>query len=259
MFAKERRDKICEMMRENGAVTTSYLVDFFNVSIETIRRDLLCLEESGMLMRVHGGAVQVGEMKQYNSLPLRNTEQSAQKRELAKKAVQNVCEGDFIIVDSGSTAIYFAEELKEKFSSLTVVTYSIDVFEILRNHKDFSVILCGGIFEKSENAFYGSLTLDMLDRLHVSKAFICPSAVSLENGIYDYQHNLCSVQRKIMEISDSIFILADSSKFESRALFKLSDMKTEYVYITDGSLSEKLKKLYVENGINIQTPKKSEC
>ena len=257
MFAKERHDKICELIQENGAVTTSGLMEIFDVSIETIRRDLLCMEEEGLLMRVHGGAVQVGEMKPYNSLTHRNTEQSEQKRELAKNAVQFVSEGDFITVDSGSTAIYFAEELKKNFSALTIVTYSLDVFEILNSHKDFTVILCGGIYEKSEKAFYGSLTLDMLSKLHVKKAFICPSAVSVENGIYDYQHDLYSVQRKIMEVSDNIYILADSSKFESRALFKLSDMKTEFFYITDSLLSEKLKKLYVENNIKIYTSKNS--
>ena len=249
MFAKERQDKIYEIVKNNGAVTASALVKLFDVSIETVRRDLLEMERHGLLSRVHGGAVAIGEMKPYLDLNERNKEFTEQKRHLALKASEFISDGDIIGIDSGSTAISFSEVLKEKFSKLTVITNSLDVFNILCD--SFSVILCGGHYLPYEKAFYGSLTLSMLKNLHMQKAFIFPSAVSFEFGICDYQKDLYQIQEQMIKSSDEIFILADSSKFEKKALLKLDDMKTEYRYITDCNINSELEKIYKEHNINL--------
>lgn len=249
MFAKERQDKIYEIVKNNGAVTASALVKLFDVSIETVRRDLLEMERHGLLSRVHGGAVAIGEMKPYLDLNERNKEFTEQKRHLALKASEFISDGDIIGIDSGSTAISFSEVLKEKFSKLTVITNSLDVFNILCD--SFSVILCGGHYLPYEKAFYGSLTLSMLKNLHMQKAFIFPSAVSFEFGICDYQKDLYQIQEQMIKSSDEIFILADSSKFEKKALLKIDDMKTGYRYITDCNINSELEKLYKEHNINL--------
>lgn len=249
MFAKERQDKIYEIIKSRGAVTTSSLVQLFNVSIETIRRDLLEMERHGLLLRVHGGAVAAGNMKPFLHLNERNKECTEQKQQLALKASEFITDGDIICIDTGSTAIAFSEILKGKFSDLTVITNSLDVFNIL--NCEFCVILCGGHYLPSEKSFYGSLAIDMLKNLHMQKAFIFPSAVSLEYGICDYQKDLYQIQEQMMKSSDEIFILADSSKFEKKALLKLDDMKTEYRYITDCNINSELEKLYKEHKINL--------
>ena len=251
MLSKERQNIIRSLIKSNGAVTTSNLVKKFDVSLETIRRDLLYMEQMGLLTRVHGGAVAVGEMKPFYDLEKRNLDNSDKKRELSLLAAEFIDEDDYICIDSGSTAIIFAEVLKKKFSNLTVITHSLDVFEIL--HNKFTVILCGGYFFEKENSFYGSPTIDMLNAVHAKKAFIFPSAVSLEFGIYDYQQDLLLVQKAMLKAADEIFILADSSKFESKALLKLDDMCADYAYITDSKLPLELKQLYLENSIKIIT------
>lgn len=251
MLANERQDMICSLLRQNGTVTTAELVERFAVSIETIRKDLLSLEQRGLLLRVHGGAVAKGNMKPFAALQQRNRQNGAQKCALAAKAMAFLSEGDIIGIDAGSTAITFAETLKKSFSRMTVVTHSLDVFEILRDHAEFSVILCGGQYKRTENAFYGALTLDMLGSLHLGKAFLFPSAVSLEYGICDYDDDLYLIQRQMMRSSDEIYILADSSKFEKKALLRLDEMRREYRYVTDGGLPDGLKTLYRENNMEI--------
>ena len=251
MFAHERQNAIRDMVRRDGAVTTTALVRFFGVSVETIRRDLLTMEQDGALVRVHGGAIAKTEMKPFCALQQRHKNYKEQKRALALKAAELVEDGDIIGVDSGSTAIYFAEVLKEKFSRLTVITHSKDVFNILCDHKDFTVILCGGYYLREDNAFCGELTLDMYRSLHTQKAFIFPSAVSFEYGICDFQKDLYQVQKQLMRTSVKVHILADSSKFEKAGLLKLDSMKAEYVYVTDSLLREELVKLYKENNIEI--------
>lgn len=251
MFANERQEKIYELLQKNGAVTTSGLVEAFKVSIETVRRDLLNMELEGRLKRVHGGAVAKNDMKPFFDLKKRNTEFEEEKEELSKKAMEFINEGDIIGIAEGSTAIFFSKALKENFSNLTIITNSLDVFNLLYNHMEFSVILCSGHFLKTENAFYGALTLEALSTLHIQKSFIFPSAVSLENGIGYYLEEFYQLQKEYIRRSDEVFVLADNSKFEKNALLKISDMNKNYIYITDSKLPDELMSLYKENDILI--------
>ena len=251
MFANERQDIIWSMLQKDGAVTTAKLTEHFDVSVETARRDLLTMEKSGKLTRVHGGAVLKNDMKPYMALPQRNKEFAQEKYDLSRKAAEFIAEGDIIGVDSGSTATFFAEVLKERFSSLTCVTYSMDVFQTLCNHKAFSVILCGGNYLREENAFYGELALAALENLHVQKAFVFPSAVSLEQGIFDYQKDLYQLQKRLIRSADKTFMLADSSKFEKTGFLKLGDTQAEHIYVTDSLLPDEIARLYQENGMTV--------
>lgn len=251
MLAKEREDKIMFLLEQNGAVTTSRLVSCLNVSIETIRKDLLSLENQGRLSRVHGGAVLNTDMKPYILLEDRTKEFCEQKKAIALKACEFINEGDIISIDCGSTSLLLAQTLKEKFSHLTVVTNSADVFNILKDCRDFKLILCGGYYINSENAFCGDFALDMLESLHVQKSFIFPSAVSLKHGLCDYDKDVTQIQKKLLQISDKVFILADSSKYEKQALLKIDNMRKEYFYITDSSLNKQTQKLYEENDFKI--------
>ncbi len=253
MLAKERQDIIAELIKDNGAVTTAELMRRFKVSVETIRKDLMILEKGNFLKRVHGGAVTLKEMPKFLDLSGRNEENGDLKKELSETAVKFVHEGDIIGIDSGSTAIFFAHALKQSFKQLTVVTASTDIFDILCRHENFKLILCGGEFMKSENAFYGFLTCETLKKLHVSKAFIFSSAVSLKYGIADFSAELCEVQKHFIDCADKVFVLADSTKFEQSALIKVCDIDESYTYVTDTSLPSDLKKLYKENGINVIT------
>lgn len=251
MFAQERHSEIYDAVQKNGAVTSSGLVSRFGVSVETIRKDLLFLEKKGLLARVHGGAVANTDIKPFSALPQRRKDYNAQKSSPAARAAEFICDGDIIGIDAGSIAAALAEAVADRFCKLTVITHSQEVFEILRGREDFTVILCGGYYLRRENAFCGAPTLTMLGNLHMQKAFIFPSALSLSSGIFDYQNDLFQVQKLMMKSAESIYVLADSSKFEKKALHKVSDMRAEYYYVTDAFLSDELKELYKENNIQI--------
>ena len=251
MLAKERQDTIKKLIEQNGAVKTSNLVEKFNVSVETIRRDFLDLEKAGVLTKVHGGAIAISPMKPFFSFEQRKEDFFEEKIELCDFACSLISEGDIIGIDTGTTGIVFANALKGKFKNLTIITYSLDIFNILSKNEGFTVILCGGNFDRDENSFYGSLAIDMLSSLHIQKAFIFPSAVSLDFGIGVYQEHLLLIQKKLMEISNEVYILADSSKFEKKALIRLEALKNDYTFVTDSAFSNEIKNLYIENGINV--------
>lgn len=255
MFAKERQSQIIGILKNQESVTTAQLTQIFNVSVETVRRDLLELERAGELVRVHGGAIRSGEMKRFSDLTHRIQENTTKKDELCMIATMLVKEEDIIYIDSGSTAIHFARKIKEKFSKLTVITHSVDVFNLLSDKEGFEMILCGGCFQKSEKAFYGKMVLDTIENLHMQKAFIFPSAISMHSGISDFCQELLQVQQAAIGHSDSVFFLADSEKFEKHALIKMSDMSDKYIYVTDSGLNKSYKELYKENNLKVLTTK----
>lgn len=253
MLTGERRAAIVKLVKKESAVTVSRLLEMFDVSAETIRKDLLYLEKNNELSRVHGGVVAKNQVKQFRDFEKRLDEHREEKRELSRLATNLVSEYDSIGIDAGTTAIEFVEELMAKFHALTIVTYSMDVFERVHDYKDFNIILCGGNYMKKERSFYGVFAHKILDDIHLSKSFIFPSAVSLKNGVCDYQPQILELQKKLLQNSDNVIILADSSKYEKNALYKVCDVNPKHIYVTDSALSESIKELYIENGCNIIT------
>lgn len=253
MLANRRHEIICNLLRAEGAVTVSHLVEEFDVSLETVRRDLLLLENAGLLRRVHGGAVSLGDMKPCKPFQSRQQEYTREKLELCENAAKLVCEGDYISIGTGTTPELFAQCLKKRFQKLTVVTYSFNVFEALSDMPEYKLILLGGQYMPQEQCFYGQLTLDALKDLRVMKSFVFPAAVSLEHGIFGYDPDLYPLQRKLLSCCDQAYILADSSKFEHKALYKVEDMRPDYIYVTDSQLPEELARIYRDNGLRVIT------
>lgn len=251
MFANERMKYICDRLKRQGAVTTAQISSALNVSVETVRRDFLALEEEKRLIRVHGGAVAPGGGVERMPLEKRLVINREEKQMLSRAACDYIKNGDIIAVDSGSTAAEFAEILRADFENLTVITHSLDVFERLRSKEGFKIILVGGNYLPEEKSFCGITAVEAYKMLHCDKAFIMPAAVSLKNGITDCGEQLLSVEKQMLESADEIFVLADSGKFEKTAIYRLCPLNDSFTYITDVGLSEELKSLYKENGISV--------
>ena len=251
MLAKERQNLICEMLKNNGTVETAKLAETFDVSVETIRKDLIILENQNAILKIHGGAIAKAKLKPKQELLVRCEENSLNKRSLVLKAMEFISEGDVIVIDEGSTAVIFAEALKEKFSSLTIVTYSLDVMNVLSECDNFELVLCGGNYRKDERVFCGKQTLETLGNMHVQKAFIFPAAISLDCGICGHDDAILQLQEQMIKSADAVYILADSVKFEKTALRKLCDNNESFTYITDGEISLKIKKAYEERNIKL--------
>lgn len=251
MLADERKTQITEMLKKRPSITTSELTRFFQVSLETIRRDLEYLEGQGALRRVHGGAVAVGRQSSYSSLTKRTACHQSEKRNLALTACSYIQEGDYIALDTGSTTFELASLLGERFRELTVLTHSLEVVRILSEQTKIRTILAGGFYLPEERCFCGHLTLDMIRQLHVSKCFIAPAAISLDFGISDHMQELIAVQRAFLGISDQVCILVDSSKFETCAPLQISSLQSRFLCITDSGLSDELLEAYKKASVNI--------
>ena len=252
MLANERHNIIYKMIQKDGAVTTAKLMELFDISIETVRRDLLAMEKANLLKRVHGGAVAEGEIKKLPPLDVRKTENVKLKQEVVKNALQFINEGDTIALTGGSTAMLFVEELKKHFSKLTVAVFSLDLFDLLRDGNNFELILCGGHYNRSYgNFFHGIFVHDILEKIGINKAFIFPASISLTSGIRGSSSDYALCVRKMIESATETYVLSDSTKFEKKIGIRYSDMKKDFTYITDSALPKELQKLYKENGMKI--------
>lgn len=256
MFAVERQNIICQKIEDKGSVSISELTDLFEVSVETIRRDLLELERQGKLRRIHGGAMSSGGIKREGNRESRISEFAKEKAEVAEIGCSLIEEDDLIAIDCGSTGIKFSEALAKNFKKLTVITNSLDNFEILRQNPGIKIILIGGEYDSKERVFFSHPTEEMIRSYHVSKSFIFPYAVSLHYGISGYGGYMADIQRAYMEIADKIIIMADSDKIEKNAFERLCDTEKAFTYVSDSKVPEIIKSEYAENGIELLTEKK---
>lgn len=255
MLSIERQSIIIEAAKKNGAVKTDELIKMFDVSAETIRRDLLALEEQGVLRRVYGGAVVCGGSVPNKNIDERREDFKAQKKELVRFATELISEGDIIAIDEGTTALRFADIIAERFNNLIVVTHSLDVLQRLIKNPDIEVVLCGGSYLRNENALCGELTATCYKNLHVMKSFVFPSAISMDGGIMATTEEMWRIQKVMMSIADEVVVMADSSKFEKSSLYKVCPLNQSYTYITDSGIADALTNLYEENGYKILSSK----
>lgn len=260
MFAIERKEIILRLLNEKGHITITELIQRFNVSAETIRKDLINLESEQKLLRTHGGAVSMSKKKMLRPLSERMQSAVRQKSELAYVACGFIENGDVIAIDEGSTAVEFAKELVKRDLKITAVTHSLDVFNILSANEKIDLILCAGTYLKEENAFVGSFAEETAKKIYTNKAFIFPSAVCMEYGISIYQNEdgFLQMQKTYVKNTDKVFILADSEKFERRAFIKAFDMSEKYCYITDNELSDDIYDMYKQHKINIIRGKRND-
>ncbi|WP_123054009.1 DeoR/GlpR family DNA-binding transcription regulator [Clostridium sp. JN-1] len=251
MLAEERKDTIIQMLEEEGSVKVSKLTKLFDVSIETIRRDLESLEKEGLLKRVYGGAVlKKNEVQKLNYIN-REKEFINEKREIAKIAIKYIEDGQSIALNDSTTNIEIARELKNNFKELTVITNSLMIANELDDAESFTVILAGGILNSKERAFFGELPKKLLSNFIADKAFISVGGVSLIRGITDFMPEEVQIEKGLIEISQETIILADSSKMDKISLIKLEDIHEVNLIITDSKLDSKILNNYLKNGIEI--------
>lgn len=247
MLASQRHNQIQTLLQQNGAVTIAGLMEYFGVSMETARRDLAAMEKAGLLTRVHGGALPLDTARFYRPLKDRFQDQQRQKLVIAKAAAELVNDGDYISVGGGSTALAFAQALRRRVRKLTVITYSLDVFEALRDLPEYTVMLTGGRLNKRERIFTGSAVAAFFSGVYVQKAFIFPSLLSLEAGITNYTKEFKQWVEPMLQRCDQLYVLADSSKFQHAVPYQLTPMRQDYIYITDNEMPDALRQLYEAN------------
>lgn len=231
MLAVERLEKIVRLVNERGSIRVSELGEICGVTEETIRRDLDKLERAGRLQRSHGGAVSIREPQPEIPYAEREILHMEEKKRIAREAIRYIEPYDKIILDASSTAWYMASIVPD--IPLTVLTNSIKVAMELCTKEKIQVISAGGILASRSLSYVGPRAELFLDSYHVDKAFISCKGIHVERGISESSEMQAIVKKKMISISENVFLLVDSSKFGMQAFAQFAEIDQVDVLVTD--------------------------
>lgn len=235
MIVVQRRNKIKELLFQERSVKVADLVKIFNVSEETIRRDLNQLEREGLIRKNYGGAILVEELYQAVSVipPVeqRTFEHNEEKDLIGKKAAELVQDDQIVIIDSGSTTLSLAKYLRDA-ANITVVTNGLNVAEECSQNEDATVIVIGGKVIRKSASLVGPQAESELQKYNAHICFLGTSGITMRKGFTSSDLYEAEVKRAMIAAGQKVVILADHSKFQRQALISYSGFQDVDILIT---------------------------
>jgi DeoR/GlpR family transcriptional regulator of sugar metabolism len=251
MLAIERRQAIFEILKEKGSVTVVELSEKFDVSEETIRRDLIKMESSGLLYKTYGGAFINAGMHREIPVEMREHTYVEGKNIIGVLAAQLINNGDTIFLDASTTAVHIAENILDK-KNLIVITNALKVAEILAPAKEIKIICTGGTLRPSSLTLVGNAAELSISNYFADKAFICCDGVHRIHGVTDANEKEAEVRKKMMQQSDSSILVADATKFDKTSFVHMADFNEFDLLITDRELNSEWITTLRENDVEYQ-------
>ena len=217
MYSRQRQQFITQRVGTHGSVSVADLAEHFDVSPETIRRDLAALEEAGQLERTHGGAVAPSGHAE-RSLAARTQEHRSAKTTIARLAAEYLpCSGGSIIIDAGSTTAHLVGRMPTSTLSgrgaLSVYTDSAPIAAELASANASQLYLFGGMVRGITGALVGSSTVDAIRKIRVDVAFLGTNGISADRGLTTPDPAEAAVKSAMVASARKVVVLADSSKY----------------------------------------------
>ncbi len=235
MLSNQRREKILELIREDGHAKVADLSRLFKVTEVTIRHDLEKLETEGLILREHGGAFLKNMDLSVRSFQILNQENLNEKVAIARKAVEFIHDGDMIILDSGSTTTEIAK-LITGFKNLTVITNALNIALILGAQSEINVNVTGGEFKAPTLSLTGEKAADYFQNIYVDKLFLATAGITLKSGLTYPGISDIVVKRAMIESSKEVYLVADSSKLGKASFASLGPLSLIDYLITDSKI-----------------------
>jgi DeoR/GlpR family transcriptional regulator of sugar metabolism len=241
VLPSQRRQAILAAVHAEDAASADALARQFDVSVETIRRDLRALHSEGLLERVYGGATRPSGRSDEGSFSARSSRNVDLKRAIAALAVSLIEPEDTIVIDVGTTALEVARALPLAFRG-RVLTNSVPVAMVMADRSDIDLLLCGGQVRIGDGACSGAHAEAFFDEFYADKAFLGSGGVHAAAGLTDYYPPEVVVRRTIIAHTASSYVLADSSKLGAIAVHRVCALNSITAVVTDdrnpGAVSE---------------------
>lgn len=250
MFAIERRRKIISILEERSSVMVPELSKIFDVTEETVRRDLEKLEMEGLLKRTYGGAVAVESTNMELPLKIREVTNIENKQSIGIKVAGFIEDGNTIALDSSTTALQVAKHIKSK-RRITVITNSMNIVYELSNAKDCMVISTGGNLRPSSMGFVGRLAEESIKKFNVDKAIISCKGVHMDREVTESNEAEAEVKKAMVEAADKVFLLVDSTKFNRISFVNMLKLEQVGTIFTDKKLNEEWEQLLSERNVEL--------
>jgi len=244
-FTEHRQKQINDILLARQRVSVQDLVDQFEVSAESIRRDLRELEKRGVARRVYGGAVlspEIGD-REFGERARVNSREKARIGAAAARLVEN---GMKVFIGSGTTALMVAKCL-EGHKDLTIVTNSIGAAALYFGHANAKIRVLGGAMRTDYQATYGHTTVSALNEHHFDIAILGASAVHEEYGFMSYEEEEVALHKLADAHAGRTIVVADSSKFGLISAVRSFDIAEVDVIVTGGHVERKFIELFEKN------------
>lgn len=246
MLAIERRNTILARLAADGKVIVSDLSNEFNVTEETIRRDLEKLENDGLAKRTYGGAV---KKDTYNTdLPFQVRKQTnvEDKQQIALKIASMIEDGDYLMLDASTTALYVVKNILEK-KRITIITNSVEILIELAGKNDWNVLSTGGTLKPGSLSFVGRQAENMLNEFHVDMAIFSCKGIDMDHGVTDSNEKDTEIKKCMLTAAKKKILAVDSTKFDRISFTRVCALKDIDVVVTNREPGEKWRQFLKEN------------
>jgi DeoR/GlpR family transcriptional regulator of sugar metabolism len=250
MFQDQRREKILELLRENGSCRVQELSELFKVSEPTIRQDLEALEKSRIVTRQHGGAYLNDFASFTDGLKLEHTEHMEEKRRIAASAARFIESGDNIILDSGSTLTELAKCITGR-KNLNIITTALNITLMLGAEPSNHILLTGGELKPPTLSLTGEKAALIFKDIYVEKLFLATGGFSLAAGLTYPGISDLPLKEAMINSAHTIYLLADSSKLEKIFFASLKSQKKINYLFTDDKIDPPYIKSLNDLGIEV--------
>ena len=225
-----RHKQILELAKQRGFLSTEELARDFDVTTQTIRRDINFLCDNGMLRRFHGGAGPASSVENvdYTSRQVLNHEA---KIRIAQEVVQHIPDNASLFINIGTTTEEVAKALSSR-KNLRIITNNLNVAAQLCSNKSFEVIVAGGVV-RSDRGVIGESTIDFIRQFKVDFGIIGISGIDADGTLLDYDYREVRVAQEIIGNSRQVFLVTDHSKFSISPMVKLGTLSDVDAFFTD--------------------------
>lgn len=249
MLGIERRNKIMELLQQNRKVYVSKLSELFNVTEETIRRDLEKLERENLLSRSYGGAVLKEHTHEDISFAKRTTINLDLKQAIAHKTIDLINDNDTLMIDASTTCCELMKYLHKR-NNLTIITNSVKIVYDYVNC-GMEIISSGGSLRDSSYALTGPMTVNALKGYFVDKAIISCKGISINKGITESNEAECEIKKVMVKQASDVILVVDSAKFDKVGFTKMFDFPQIDYLVTNKKPTDEWIDFLAETGITL--------
>ncbi|MTH95829.1 DeoR/GlpR family DNA-binding transcription regulator [Roseibium sp. RKSG952] len=244
-----RHNAILEIARQTGRVSVDDLARRFDVSPQTIRKDLNELCERRLLSRTHGGALLSSGIENVG-YEARRIISSTEKADIGARVAAIIPDNTSMFINIGTTTEAVAQALLQH-RGLMVITNNLNVASLMRGYSQIEVVVAGGVLRHADGGIVGEAAVDFMRQFKVDFAIISASAIDPDGSLLDYDYREVRVTQTIMENARHVILAADSTKFERTAPVRVGHLSQVNSFVTDTCPSEAIRRMAREQEVTL--------
>lgn len=249
MFLAPRHAEILEMAKEHGRVLVDDLALHFNVTPQTIRKDLNDLCDQRLLSRIHGGALFPSGVQNLE-YEARRLIAANEKEAIGRAAAELIPDNASLFVNIGTTTEAVGQALLDR-KGLMIITNNINVANRLRVYPDIEVVIAGGVVRGSDGGIVGEAAVDFIRQFKVDFAVIGTSAIDSDGALLDFDFREVKVAQAIMANARHVILVSDSTKFERTAPVRIGHLSQVNTFITDRCESDAIRRICIDADVRL--------